>query len=224
MSKDAMIRLAMPFLRIKRNLSGKVCCEPESLVYPSCGFEGYNRVCKKTYISRSYLGYGSYVGKACNINYARIGRFTCIGPNVRTTNGTHPINYVSMHPAFFSLRKQAGFTFVNRQKFDEKIDDTYHTFIGNDVWIGDSALILEGVTIGDGAVVAAGSVVTKDVPPYAVVAGVPAKIIKYRFSEEEITKLRKIKWWDKDTEWLKAHAEEFDNVSAFIEKYGDEVQ
>ena len=170
------------------------------------------------------MGYGSYAGKSCNINYAKIGRYTCIGPNVRTTSGTHPLDYVSMHPAFFSLRKQAGFTYVSEQKCNENIDDSYHTIIGNDVWIGDSALLMEGVKIGDGAVVAAGAVVTKDVPPYAVVGGVPAKVIRYRFSEEVIEKLLKIKWWDKDTDWLKAHADEFCDVSAFIDKNMDEVQ
>ena len=72
------------------------------------------------------------------------------------------------------------------------------THIGNDVWIGLNATILDGVTIGDGAIVAAGAVVTKDVPPYAVVAGVPAKIIKYRFTESQIDFLLKFRWWEKD--------------------------
>ena len=84
--------------------------------------------------------------------------------------------------------------------------------IGNDVWIGSRATILEGVNIGDGVVVAAGAVVTKDVPPYAIVGGVPARIIRYRFDEETIQNLLKMKWWEKDQEWIQNHADDFDDV------------
>jgi chloramphenicol O-acetyltransferase type B len=92
-------------------------------------------------------------------------------------------------------------------------------WIGNDVWVGASAIILSGVKIGDGAVIAAGAVVTKDVPPYAIVGGVPANIIKYRFSPEIIEKLLEIKWWDWDTEFLKAHIDDlYLNVDEFLRK------
>lgn len=88
--------------------------------------------------------------------------------------------------------------------------------IGNDVWIGANAIILQGVTIGDGAIIAAGAVVTKDVPPYAIVGGVPAKVIKYRFSDEVILKLLQIKWWDKPEEWIIQKLEKFTDVSGFV--------
>ncbi len=84
--------------------------------------------------------------------------------------------------------------------------------IGNDVWIGANVLILDGVTIGNGAIIAAGAVVTKDVPPYAVVGGVPAKIIKYRFNKEEIDFLEQLKWWEKDEKWLTEYGKYFNNV------------
>ena len=80
------------------------------------------------------------------------------------------------------------------------------------MWIGSRAMILEKVNIGDGVVVAAGAVVTKDIPPYAIVGGVPAKIIRYRFNEETIQKLLEMKWWEKDLEWIKNHADNFDDV------------
>ena len=79
--------------------------------------------------------------------------------------------------------------------------------IGNNVWIGDKATILPGVSIGDGAVIAANAVVTKDVPPYAIVGGVPAKVIGYRYDEDTIDFLLKVKWWNKDKKWFKEHWE-----------------
>lgn len=222
MLKDRIVYAAMPLQRLRLRLTKKVKCETKSVVYPSCSFEGCNRIGMNVYISRTHLGFGSYISRNSNIISAKIGRFTCIGPNVRTTSGTHPLNFVSMHPAFFSVRGQAGFTFVNKQKFNENMDREYHTIIGSDVWIGDSALIMEGVHIGDGAVIASGAVVTKNVPPYAVVGGVPAKIIRYRFDDDKIGFLTDFKWWDKDVSWIEAHAAEFCNVDEFIEIHQNE--
>ena len=221
MLKDFLVYMIMPPLKLRLKLKNHVNCELHSVVFPSCKFEGNNRVCRNAYVSRSCMGYGSYIGNNCSIVSAKIGRYTCIAPYVRTTSGMHPTNMISVHPAFYSTRGQAGFTYVKEQAFDERMDREYHTVIGNDVWIGDSALILEGVTIGDGAVVAAASVVTKDVPPYAIVAGVPAKVIRYRFEAEDIEKLLRIKWWEKETTWLRDHAAEYADAEKFIKMYGD---
>ena len=91
--------------------------------------------------------------------------------------------------------------------------------IEDDVWIGCNATILQGVKIGTGAIVAAGAVVTKDVPPYAIVGGVPAKIIKYRFTEEQIKGLLKTEWWKRDAEEFKDKMETFENVDTFIKEW-----
>ena len=126
-------------------------------------------------------------------------------------------------PVFFSLAKQNGYTYVDRQKFSEykyaDLESKSAVVIGNDVWIGESARIMAGVHIGDGAVIAAGAVVTKDVAPYAIVGGVPAKVIKYRFSPEQIEELLKIEWWNWDEEKIRKHADEFDNIESFIERH-----
>lgn len=104
-----------------------------------------------------------------------------------------------------------------------KIDQKYEILIGNDVWIGNGVTLLPGVKIGDGAVVAAGSIVTKDVPPYAIVGGNPAKVIKYRFTDEQIEKLLDIKWWEWDDRKIEANKENFKlEIQAFIDAHHKE--
>lgn len=176
-------------------------------------FEGYNRIGDGTSFQGS-MGKCSYIGRNCSI-YADIGRYCSISSNVNVAIGKHPSkDWVSTHPAFFSPRQQCGLSYVTECLFDET---TGNTVIGNDVWIGYGATILGGAHIGDGAIVAAGAVVTKDVPPYAIVGGVPAKVIQYRFSDDEIKRLEKIKWWEKDDAWISAHAKSFKKVSTFLE-------
>lgn len=183
-------------------------------------FEGANRLGNNSVFLNSSIGYGSYVSESSFIKNTKIGKFTCIAPSVMTVAGNHPLNFVSVHPAFYSLHQIPSY--VNETKFEEYkyIDQKkkISIVIGNDVWIGTRATILEGVNIGDGAVVGAGAVVTKDVPPYAIVGGVPAKIIKYRFNDETINKLLELQWWNKGENWIKQHASEFEDVNSFIER------
>jgi acetyltransferase-like isoleucine patch superfamily enzyme len=125
------------------------------------------------------------------IYYAKIGKFSTISKNVRIGIGQHPTNLISTNLIFYRNNP-----ITNKWAKPIKFEEYKPICIGNDVWIGESSMIMGGVIIGDGAIVAARSVVTKDVPPYAIVAGVPAKIVKYRFDQETINRLLKIKWWN----------------------------
>jgi acetyltransferase-like isoleucine patch superfamily enzyme len=106
---------------------------------------------------------------------------------------------VSVHPIFYSKAKQVGLSFANEQLFEEHSP----VMIGHDVWVGANAVIRCGVTIGNGCIIGAGAVVTKDVPDFSIIGGVPAKLIRKRFSDEEIVKLQKLEWWNSSSESLK---------------------
>ncbi len=158
------------------------------------------------------IEYGSYVSQNSRISNTKIGKFCSIGPNFLCGWGIHPLNGISTSPLFYSTKNQFGFSFTSKNIFKE----TSEIKIGNDVFIGSNVTILDGVKIEDGVVIAAGSVVTEDVPAYAIVGGVPAKILKYRFSEITIKSLLDIKWWDFKIEKLKSVSSNFYDLDDFI--------
>jgi len=177
-------------------------------------FEGTNVLNKDTYFIGS-LGFGSYVGSGSELN-ASVGRFTSIASGFKVLGGRHPYTYpfVTTCPMFFSLLKQNGRTFAKRQEFSETVlaDSKYRVVIGNDVWIGGNVSIVSGTIVGDGAVLLAGCIVTQNIPPYAIVGGVPAKIIKYRYSQPDIDWLMELKWWNKPLDWLQENSEALCNI------------
>ncbi len=165
----------------------------------------YVKLGGKTTIVESTVGDYTYFTDA-KVAKSTIGKFCSIGKNVIIGGlGRHPVDMISTHPSFYSTRRQCGETFVDKNYFEEY----KKTHVGNDVWIGVNSILLDGVRVGNGVIVAAGAVVTKDVPPYAIVGGVPARIIRYRFKPEEISMLEEICWWN-------LPANELKNISSII--------
>lgn len=155
-------------------------------------FAGFNRLAVGTVVIDSKVGRCSYIGGG-RVQSCDMGNFCSIGSRTRIGGlGRHPTNWLSTHPVFFSTIAQAGITFAERPYFHE----SHRVNVGNDVWVGAGAMVLDGVRIGDGAIVAAGAVVTRDVEPYAIVGGVPARVIRYRYDSASITSLLELCWWN----------------------------
>ena len=180
----------------------------------------YTEVGARTKFVESTLGDYSYIVNDGDVIYSHIAKFCSIAAMVRINPGNHPMWRAS----------QSHFTYRASAYFDDAEDDadffnwrrSHPVTIGNDVWIGHGAVVLPGRTIGDGAVIAAGSVVTKDIAPYEVVAGIPARTVRRRFSETVAMRLRELAWWNWSHEALRDALEDFRklDVEAFLEKYG----
>ena len=216
-----MFKRLLKYLLLKSKWHNKLSFDYSCRISMRSQFEGMNKIYANSSFD-GHIGKGSYIASNSHI-CGIIGRFTSIASNCFVIQGIHPYTYpyVSTSPMFISLRKQNGYTFVNEQKIREikYAKDDYPIMIGNDCWIGANVAIIGGVTIGDGAVVLAGAVVTKDIPPYAIAGGIPAKILKYRYSKEDIDFLLKLQWWNKDADWLKANASLFLDIKKLKYNY-----
>lgn len=148
------------------------------------------------------IGDYSYVNKGTVIASGIIGKYCSIGYNCQIGMFEHPVNYISS----------------SKWIYHDTDWKEIHTppIIGNDVWIASNVTILQGVKVGDGAIIAAGAVVTKDVQPYSIYGGVPAKLIKYRFDEQTIKELLEIEWWNKSEEWIKLNKQSFTSKERFF--------
>lgn len=195
---------------------GKNVTFADNLSLNKCVFGSNIKIGQYSYLDNVKYGNYSYNAARCSILNCEIGNFCSIAIGVNIGLGIHPLNsFVSTSPAFYSVHRQCGSTFADKQYFDE----TGNVVIGNDVWIGANAVILDNVKIGDGSVIAANSVVNRDVPSFAIVGGSPAKIIKYRFNDDEIIFLNKFKWWNKSDEWLKSNFKYLHDINLLIEKF-----
>lgn len=157
------------------------------------------------------MGRYSYMGKNNSVCNTSIGSFCSIASYCAIGGGDHPIDSVSTSPVFFEGRNIFGKHFSQIHKELNK-----EVVIGNDVWIGENVFVNSGIKIDDGAIIGAHSVVTHDVPPYAIVAGTPARILKYRFEQDEIARLLEIKWWYWTDKNLRECADKFKSVNVFL--------
>ncbi|CAG9432945.1 CatB-related O-acetyltransferase [Providencia alcalifaciens] len=191
----------------------------KSYASSDCKFSNNVRLYGKTQLGNVQVGSHTYFAGTISSN-AVIGKYCSIGPNTRIGGlGLHPTNYISTHPIFYSTKKQSGKTFVKIDHFIEYKE----TIIGNDVWIGVNCVILDGIKVGNGVIIAAGSIVTQDIPDYAIVGGVPARIIKYRYSESEILLLNRLKWWNLSDIELNEMQQDFrdNNITSISKKISD---
>lgn len=160
----------------------------------------------------SAIGRYSYTCYDDEIVNCEIGQFCSISDDVIIGGAEHPIEWGSTSPVFQNVDHSGP-----RKRFAKHdFEGIPRTYVGNDVWIGKRVIIKAGVKIGDGAVIGAGAVVTKDVPPYAVVVGVPAKVIKYRFDDDTIAELLQTQWWNLSDAHLEQFAANINNVRAFL--------
>lgn len=167
-------------------------------------------------VYNSIIGSYTYVGSGSLLLNSNIGKYCSIAKNSLIGLANHTINNLSTSPIFTEKVNGTGFSWINNDLNHSNITEK-RTSIGNDVWIGERALIMSGLNIGDGSIIGAGSIVTKDVPPYSICAGVPARVLKFRFSDEVIIELERIKWWDIDEELIKENINLFQTTDVNIE-------
>lgn len=164
-------------------------------------------------ILNTTMGRYSYSGYDCWIINTDIGSFCSISDSVYIGGREHPMNWASTSPVF-----EHGDSNGAPDSFEKfEVPEPNRTIIGNDVWIGHGAIIKAGVTIGDGAIIGAGAVVTKNIPPYAIAVGCPAKIIRYRFDEDLIKQLLATHWWTLDDEKISIVSPYIREPEQFIE-------
>lgn len=168
------------------------------------------------------FGAYSYINSGFIRSHVSVGRYCYIGRNVTLGSGIHNLTSFSTHPIFEKKIRNTG-----REQIDDKNwifmpnGEKYRIIIGHDVWIGDYAYIMSGVKIGDGAVIGAGSIVTKDVDPYSIVIGMPAKHLKYRFSNNVINRLLRLRWFEFLYETIDIHSDNIEENLSKLESIPD---
>jgi len=178
------------------------CSVGDDTTIERCTFENNVAINRRSYINDSTIGAFSYAGINTTMNFTKLGRFCSLARNVDIGGFDHDYRKVTTMPEFRFAQLLAGGGKI--PKVDEHED---YCEIGNDVWIAAGAQVLHKVRIGDGAVIGGGAVVTKDIPPYAIAVGVPAKIIGYRCDEKFIAELLALQWWNWPSEVIAKHAD-----------------
>ena len=189
--------------KLCQKLRGVAC--KHSQIHHTSKIEAGSQIVNSIFDRYSFCGYD------CQIINCSVGAFTSIANNVVIGGAMHPMEWVSMSPVFYKGRDS-----VKKKFFEHMRPSDFTTTVGNDVWIGQGAILKAGITVGDGAVIGMGSIVTKDVPPYFIVAGNPARFIRKRFNEAQIEKLLSIKWWSWSDKEIQKFAPFFNDLNRFL--------
>ncbi len=197
--------------------------QPNPTLHPSAvilhsHLGAWTEIGQDTELHHVHLGDYSYVCDRCHLMYTHVENFVSIANHVRINPSNHPTWRASQH--HFTYRaSQYGFGDDDHDFFAWRKEHSVH--IGHDVWIGHGAQIMPGVTVGSGAIIGAGAIVTKDVPPYAIMVGTPAKVLRYRFEKNIQEKLLALQWWFWPNEKIQQSLQDFRElpIEAFLEKH-----
>ena len=182
-------------------------------IYNKCSFEDVVTIGDYSRVFNIKVGTYSYIGPNSFIIDTEIGKFCSIGPGVKIGLGIHPLDKITTSPYFYESELYGTFTNHKKVKSFDKV------IIGHDVWIGANVMIMGGIKIGNGAVIGGGSIVNKDVAPYSIVVGSPAKHIRFRIPEEQIKELEKIEWYNWELKKIKENATLFMQNEKFIKNF-----
>lgn len=187
-------------------------------IISECQIEDYVSVNRRNYLLRSSIGVFTYTGIGTMIRSSVVGKFCSISWNVSIGGGNHVFDHLTTHPRWRFNMMSDNIEYSKNKELQKTLNNQADCIIENDVWIATNAVILRGVTIGNGAVIGAGAVITKDVEPYSIVVGVPAKPIKKRFDERTIEELQGLQWWNWPIEVIRENIE-----LIYSEKVNDSV-
>jgi phosphonate metabolism protein (transferase hexapeptide repeat family) len=219
--KEEMILVALTYINheTKKKFLSVEPTIHETASLHKCYVGEWTAIGARSRMNEVTFGDYSYCVDEVQINYAEIGKFCSIASHVCINPGNHPMWRVTQH---HSTYRKASYQFADTDDLEFfEWRRSRKVTIGHDVWIGHGVTIMPGVTIGTGAVIGSGAVVTKDVEPYTIVAGVPAKLIKERLPAEAARQLLEIAWWDWSRDILQERFEELYDLDTFIDRYGN---